>query len=151
MAKNASTKQVVEGLSKVLASTYTLYLKTQNFHWNVTGPHFPGLHIMFENQYTELAAAIDELAERIRALGETAPGNFATFTKLSVISGAPDKPQDWKTMVKTLAKDHEKLSELSGSVREAADAVGDDGTFDMLVKRSQVHEKTAWMLEATIG
>ena len=137
-------------LKKLLADTYTLYIKTQNFHWNVTGIHFHTLHGMFETQYTALASAVDEIAERIRALGDKAPGSYAEFSKLTTIKEATGK-ENADAMLQALADDNESLvRELRELFSKVAD-VNDDATLDLLTTRISEHEKTAWMLRATIG
>lgn len=141
---------IAEGLSKVLADTYTLYLKTHNFHWNVTGPQFNSLHLMFEGQYTELAAAVDLIAERIRALGVPAPGSYSAFAKLSSIAEADGNPPA-EEMVRILAADQLAVVRTARSVFPLADAAHDEPTADLLTQRMQVHEKTAWMLRANLG
>lgn len=143
-------KVVSEGLSRVLADTYTLYLKTQNFHWNVTGPHFGPLHTLFEEQYNELRLAADELAERIRALGHFAPGSYAQFTELKSIAEAPTSPLNAEDMVKQLTGDNETLSRVARSVQTTAENAGDEVTIGMMVDRMAVHEKAAWMLRSHI-
>ena len=143
-------KAIAAGLSRLLADTYTLYLKTHNFHWNVTGPMFNSLHAMFELQYTELATAVDEIAERIRALGETAPGSYKQFAALTSIQEETDVPAA-EEMVAQLMKDHETVARTARGVFPAADAANDEPTADILTQRMQVHEKTAWMLRATIA
>lgn len=143
-----SRKQVAEGLSHVLADTYTLYLKTQNYHWNVEGPRFRALHLMFEEQYTGLQAAVDELAERIRALGDYAPGSFSRFAELASIKEAGGKPPAADDMVKQLIADNVSLGQGIQKVISTAEDSGDTVTADMLTARLQEHEKTAWMLRA---
>ena len=141
---------IAEGLSRLLADTYTLYLKTHNFHWNVTGPQFNSLHLMFEGQYTELALAVDLIAERIRALGEPAPGSYSAFAKLSTIKEADGVPNA-TDMVRILAEDQLAVVRTARSVFPLADAARDEPTADLLTQRMQVHEKTAWMLRANLG
>ena len=143
-------KAIAAGLSRLLADTYTLYLKTHNFHWNVTGPQFNSLHTMFETQYTELALAVDLIAERIRALGEPAPGSYSAFAKLSSISEATDVPAATE-MVRILAEDQLAVVRTARAVFPLADAAHDEPTADLLTQRMQVHEKTAWMLRANLG
>lgn len=143
-------KVVSEGLSRVLADTYTLYLKTQNFHWNVTGPHFGPLHTLFEEQYNELRLAADEIAERIRALGHFAPGSYAQFTELKSIAEAPTSPPNAEEMVKQLTGDNETLSRVARSVQTTAENAGDEVTIGMMVDRMAVHEKAAWMLRSHV-
>lgn len=142
-------KATAEGLSRLLADSYTLYLKTHNFHWNVTGPMFQTLHAMFEEEYTELAMAVDEIAERIRALGHRAPGSYAAFAKLSSIEEAEDVPKA-KDMVRQLVAGHEAVAKTARSVFPAAEAGNDEVTADLLTQRMQVHEKTAWMLRSLL-
>ncbi len=138
-------KVIADGLSRVLADSYTLYLKTHNFHWNVEGPMFNTLHLMFEGQYTELALAVDMIAERIRSLGHPAPGSYKAFAALTAVEEAADgaKAED---MIKQLAKDHETVAKTACSVFPLCDAANDEPTADLLTQRMQLHEKTAWML-----
>ncbi len=143
-----STSQMAEGLSKLLADTYTLYLKTQYFHWNVTGPHFHSLHRMFEEEYVELAAAVDEIAERIRALGAIAPGSFTEFQKLTSIKEESPPPAALE-MVKKLLHDHEAVIKHIESLMQVAQNAKDEGTLDLLINRTEVHQKTAWMLRSS--
>jgi starvation-inducible DNA-binding protein len=142
-------KQVAEGLSALLADTYTLYLKTHNFHWNVTGPMFQTLHLMFETQYNELALAVDLIAERIRALGQPAPASYTEFSKLTSVkeSVGPVKAQE---MIKQLLQDHEILDKTAKKAWPAAEASADQATLDLLTQRMQTHEKTAWMLRSLL-
>lgn len=142
-------KQIANGLARVLADSYGLYLKTHNFHWNVKGPMFQTLHAMFETQYSELALAVDELAERIRSLGETAPGSYGKFRELSSIQ---DGQGDEKAldMVRILVKDHETVIRTAREVFPAADKASDEATADLLTQRIQTHEKTAWMLRSLL-
>jgi starvation-inducible DNA-binding protein len=142
-------RAIAAGLSKLLADTYTLYLKTHNFHWNVTGPQFNSLHLMFEGQYTELALAVDLIAERIRALGEPAPGSYSAFAKLASIKEAEGKPSATE-MVEILAADQLAVVRTARGVFPLADAAHDEPTADLLTQRMQVHEKTAWMLRANL-
>jgi starvation-inducible DNA-binding protein len=143
-----SNKAMVDALAGVLANTYTLYLKTHNYHWNVTGPQFASLHTLFETQYTELAGAVDTVAERIRALGHVAPGSYAAFGKLSEIKEAPDSPPAAMAMVRELAADNEALIRLAEKANDIADESGDVASGDMMIERMQVHAKSAWMLRA---
>ncbi|MGJ5672372.1 MAG: Dps family protein [Nostochopsis sp.] len=141
--------KIAEGLSRLLADTYTLYLKTHNFHWNVTGPMFQTLHLMFEQQYTELALAVDLIAERIRALGYPAPGTYNEFVKLSSIpetSGVP-KATD---MIRLLVEGQEAVVRTARSIFPIVEEVNDEPTADLLTQRMQVHEKTAWMLRSLL-
>jgi starvation-inducible DNA-binding protein len=138
---------VVGALGKLLADTYTLYLKTHNFHWNVTGPMFNTLHTLFETEYTELAMAVDEIAERIRALGAPAPGSYAAFGKLTAVkeeTGAPTATE----MLRQMVADQATVSATARAVLEAAQAAGDDATADLAIRRLQVHDKNAWMLRS---
>lgn len=143
-------KHIAEGLSKVLADSYTLYLKTHCFHWNVTGPMFQTLHLMFETHYTELSLAVDLIAERIRALGVYAPGSYAEFTKLTSISEETRVPQA-NDMIRLLLEGHEAVIRTCRSVVPAAEKVGDQATLDLLTQRLQLHEKTAWMLRSLMN
>lgn len=138
---------IAEGLSRLLADSYTLYLKTHNFHWNVTGPMFNSLHLMFESQYTELALAVDEIAERIRALGFPAPGSYSAYAELSSIQEAKGAPNA-ADMIEQLVKGQEAVLRTARTVFPIADQVGDEPTADLLTQRMQVHEKTAWMLRS---
>jgi starvation-inducible DNA-binding protein len=140
----------VEGLSRLLADTYTLYLKTHNFHWNVTGPMFNTLHLMFETQYTEMWAAVDLIAERIRSLGAPAPGSYAAFARLTSIAEADGVP-DAMAMVRELVVGHETVIRTARGLFPVAEAAGDEATADLLTQRLQVHEKTAWMLRSLLG
>ena len=140
---------IAEGLSRVLADTYTLYLKTHNFHWNVTGPMFQTLHLMFEQQYSELALAVDLVAERIRALGYPAPGSYAQFAKLSTVTEAEGIPKA-NEMVRQLVEGQEALVRTLRNVFPAAETASDQVTIDLLTQRMQVHEKTAWMLRSLL-
>lgn len=140
-------EKMAAGLSRLLAESYTLYLKTHNFHWNVVGPHFGSLHTMFETQYTELALAVDEIAERIRALGEHAPGSYTEFAALATVPEATGRPTAIQ-MVESLAEDNETVARAAADVFAIAETVGDQPTCDLAVRRQQVHEKSAWMLRA---
>lgn len=145
----AQRKALAEGLSKVLADTYTLYLKTHYFHWNVTGPMFQTLHLMFEAQYSELALAVDLIAERIRALGHTAPGSYAQFSKLSSISEETGVPRA-EDMIRQLGEGQEAVVRTARGVFTIAEKASDQVTLDLLTQRMQVHEKTAWMLRSLL-
>ena len=140
--------EVAIKLARVLADSYTLYLKSHNFHWNVTGPQFPQLHNLFEAQYQELAKAIDVIAERIRALGEPAPGSYSAFGKLTVLREAEGVPAAL-SMVQILADDHETVAETARQVLAIAQAAKDEATADLLIARIDAHDKAAWMLRAT--
>lgn len=142
-------KAIAEGLSRVLADTYTLYLKTHNFHWNVKGPMFNTLHLMFEQQYMELATAVDEIAERIRALGEPAPGTYKEFARLSSIKEEEGVPPA-EEMIKQLVKGQESVVKTARAIFDTVDKAGDEPTADLLTQRMQVHEKTAWMLRSLL-
>ncbi len=141
---------IAGGLSRLLADTYTLYLTTHNFHWNVTGPMFNTLHTMFMAQYTELWAAVDPLAERIRSLGHAAPGSYTQFAALSSIKEAPTTPPKAMEMVKILMEGHEAVARTARSIFPMADKAGDEPTADLLTQRLTVHEQTAWMLRSML-
>ncbi len=141
---------IAGGLARLLADTYTLYLTTHNFHWNVTGPMFNTLHAMFMAQYTELWNAVDPIAERIRSLGSPAPGSYAQFGALASIKDAPVKPPKALEMVKILVDGHEAVARTARSIFPLADAAGDEPTADLLTQRLTVHEQTAWMLRSLL-
>ncbi|MCH8556862.1 MAG: DNA starvation/stationary phase protection protein [Balneolia bacterium] len=141
-------KAIADGLSATLADTYMLYLKTHNYHWNVTGPHFHSLHEMFEEQYTELAGAIDEIAERIRALGFYAPGSFKQYSKITKVEEEDEIP-DAMTMVKRLMEANEQVLQTARSVLPACEEGDDEASLDLLTQRLHVHSKVAWMLRST--
>ena len=138
-----------KGLMRLLADTYTLYLKTHGYHWNVEGPHFQQLHALFMEQYTEMWTASDDLAERIRALGFYAPGAYGQMAELASIREEDASPPDWKTMVVNLAKGHERVAQTARDALRVAEDAGDDATMDVVTPRITLHEKTAWMLRAT--
>ena len=143
-------RQIANGLSKLLADTYTLYLKTHNFHWNVTGPMFQSLHVMFEQQYREFAEAVDSIAERIRALGLPAPGTYAEFaerTSLKEERGVPNAEQ----MIRQLIEGNETTIRTARAAFPLAERIHDQATADLLTERMQVHEKTAWMLRSLVS
>jgi starvation-inducible DNA-binding protein len=142
-------KAIAEGLSHLLADTYTLYLKTHNYHWNVTGPMFNTLHLMFETQYNELALAVDLIAERIRALGYPAPGSYAQYAKLSVIKESESVPAA-ETMISDLVKGQEAVVRTARRILPVAEKATDEPTTDLLTQRMQIHEKTAWMLRSML-
>ncbi len=148
--EEAHRKEIVEGLSRVLADTYTLYLKTHNYHWNVTGPMFNTLHLMFETQYNELWVAVDILAERIRSLGEFSPGTYREFAELTSIEEASGVPTA-EEMLADLVAGHEACARTARTVFPVAEAGKDESTADLLTQRLQVHEKTAWMLRSMIA
>ena len=143
-------KEIAAGLAALLADTYTLYLKTHNYHWNVTGPMFQGLHTLFETQYNELALAVDEIAERIRALGEFAPGSYKEYAKLTSIKEADGIPTA-EEMIKDLVKGQEAIAKTARSIVPVADHAADEVTLDLLTQRMTVHEKTAWMLRSLVA
>ena len=145
-----SNEATVEALSKLLASSYTLYLKTHNYHWNVTGPQFNTLHQMFEQQYTELAAAVDEIAERIRALGVKAPGSYREYAALTRIEEG-DGEESAEEMIRQLAVGQETVVRTAREAFPAADAANDEPTADLLTQRMQIHEKNAWMLRSMLA
>ena len=141
---------IASGLSHLLADTYTLYLTTHNFHWNVTGPMFTSLHAMFMVQYTELWNAVDPIAERIRSLGHKAPGSYAQFTALTSLNDAPTVPPAALDMVRVLVEGHEAVARTARSIFPVADKANDEPTADLLTQRLTVHEQTAWMLRAIL-
>lgn len=142
-------QDIVNGLSRLLADTYTLYLKTHNFHWNVTGPMFQTLHLMFEQHYTELSLAVDSVAERIRALGHYAPGSYADYAKLTSIQEAIGVPKA-EDMIKQLVDGHETLCRTARAIFPVVERASDEPTADLLTQRLQIHEKTAWMLRSLL-
>jgi starvation-inducible DNA-binding protein len=141
--------KIVEGLSRLLADTYTLYLKTHNFHWNVTGPMFQTLHLMFMDLYTEQWAAVDLIAERIRSLGEKAPGTYEAFAKLTSIKAAPANPKA-EDMIRELVEGQETVVRTARAMFPVAESVNDEPTCDLLTQRMQIHEKNAWMLRSLL-
>ncbi|MEM8987480.1 MAG: Dps family protein [Pseudomonadota bacterium] len=142
---------VAEALNKLLADTYTLYLQTHRYHWNVTGPMFNTLHTMFEEQYREMWAAVDEVAERIRALGAFAPGSYEAFAELTEVKSGDNSTPSAQTMIANLLEGHETLVRRARQALEVADAADDAATEDLITVRIQTHEKTAWMLRAMLG
>ena len=148
---NAEDRQkIADGLSQLLADSYTLYLKTHNYHWNVEGPLFNTLHLMFEQHYTELATAVDEIAERIRALGVKAPGSYAAYSTLtSVNEGTGDESAE--DMIRELVKGQETVVRTAREAFAAAEAASDEPTADLLTQRMQIHEKNAWMLRSMLA
>ncbi len=142
-------REIAEGLSRLLADTYTLYLKTHNYHWNVTGPMFQTLHLMFETHYNELALAVDLVAERIRALGFPAPGTYQDFSRLSSIPEEQGVPPA-QEMIRKLVKGHEAVVRTARSIFPAVEKASDEPSADLLTQRMQVHEKTAWMLRSLL-
>jgi starvation-inducible DNA-binding protein len=143
-------REIASGLSKLLADTYTLYLTTHNFHWNVTGPMFQTLHLMFEQQYNELALAVDLIAERIRALGFPAPGTYGEFSQLSSIKEDEGVPSA-EDMIRLLVEGQEAVVRTARSIFPTVDKASDEPTADLLTQRMQVHEKTAWMLRSLLA
>jgi len=150
---SSDRKKIAEGLSRFLADSFTLYLKTHNFHWNVNGPMFNSLHLMFEGQYTEQWTALDETAERIRALGFNAPGSYAEFIKLTSIAEEPglSDTADWREMVRQLVTGNEAVCRTARKVLKTADNAGDDPTTDLMTQRLNIHEKNAWMLRSLLA
>lgn len=142
-------RQIADGLARLLADTYTLYLQTHNFHWNVKGPMFNALHLMFENQYNELALAVDIIAERIRALGFSAPGSYQSFSSLSSVKEVEGVPSA-EEMIRYLLTGQETVVRTARQLFPLADSVNDEATADLLTQRLQVHEKTAWMLRSLL-
>ena len=143
-------QEIASGLSRLLADSYSLYLKTHNYHWNVTGPQFNTLHTMFEEQYTELAAAVDEIAERIRALGIKAPGSYSVFGALtSIDEGSGDESAE--EMIRQLVIGQETVARTAREAFPAAETANDEPTADLLTQRMQIHEKNAWMLRSMLA
>ncbi len=147
--KKSDRQKIVNGLSHLLADTYTLYLKTHNYHWNVIGPMFNTLHLMFMGQYTEMWNATDLIAERIRALGHPAPASYTAFAKLSSISEESGVP-DAQAMIRNLVKGHEAVARTARGIFTLADRANDQPTADLITQRLQIHEKTAWMLRSLL-
>ncbi len=147
---DAARETIADGLARLLADTYSIYLMSHGYHWNVTGPMFPSLHAMFEEQYTELAGAVDEVAERIRALGLPAPAGYVAFTRLSSVAlDAEDDLPEALEMVRRLGEAHETVARTARELVATAEAADDVATADLATQRVHVHEKTAWMLRAT--
>ena len=148
---NTSDRQdIASGLSKLLADSYSLYLKTHNYHWNVTGPQFNTLHTMFEGQYTELAIAVDEIAERIRALGIKAPGSYSAYSALTSIDEGSGE-EGAEEMIRQLVIGQEAVARTAREVFPAAEKASDEPTADLLTQRMQIHEKNAWMLRSMLA
>jgi len=143
-------EQIAAGLGRLLADSYTLYLKTHNYHWNVEGPQFNTLHQMFETHYIELAAAVDEIAERIRALGEKAPGSYSAFQSLATVTEAGGN-ETAGDMIRELVLGQEAVMRTARDVLPAANAASDEPTADLLTQRMQIHEKNAWMLRSMLA
>jgi starvation-inducible DNA-binding protein len=148
--KENDRQEIAEGLARLLADSYTLYLKTHNYHWNVEGPLFNTLHQMFEDQYTELAVAVDEIAERIRALGERAPGSYREYAALTSVEEEESAPSA-EEMIRQLVVGQEAVVRTARQVFPAAEAANDEPTADLLTQRMQVHEKNAWMLRSMVA
>ena len=148
--ETSSREKIAAGLASLLADSYTLYLKTHNYHWNVEGPLFNTLHLMFETQYTELALAVDEIAERIRALGIKAPGSYSEFAKLTSIEEAQGG-ETAEEMIRQLTLGQETVVRTARAAFPAADAVNDEPSADLLTQRLQIHEKNAWMLRSMLA
>lgn len=147
---DSKRNEIAQGLSKLLADTYTLYLKTLNFHWNVMGPLFQTLHVMFEEQYRELAEASDRIAERIRALGLPAPASYSQFSQLTTIKEETGVPTA-EEMIQQLLDGHENIIRTIRAMFPLVSDVKDEATVDLLTDRMEVHEKKAWMLRSTLG
>ena len=146
---DAARAAIADGLGRLLADSYSLYLQTHNFHWNVTGPMFQTLHVMFESQYTELATAVDHVAERIRSLGFPAPATYAEFTRLSSITNVDGVPRA-DEMIRMLVDGQQTVVRTARSLFPVVEAAGDEATADLLTQRIQLHEKTAWMLRSLL-
>lgn len=146
---SSKASKIADELAHFLADTYVLYLKTQNFHWNVKGPNFYSLHKLFEEQYVELAAAIDELAEQIRALGSYTPASFSQYTNLSSLKEATGELKA-EEMLQTLLDDHLTMASHAAMIIEKAQQADDESTADILIQRQKTHEKTAWMLKSSL-
>tara|TARA_B100001971_G_scaffold84647_1_gene78246 strand:+ start:355778 stop:356248 length:471 start_codon:yes stop_codon:yes gene_type:complete len=144
-------EEIAGSLAKLLAESYTLYLKTHKYHWNVTGPMFQTLHLMFEQHYNDLALAVDELAERIRVLGVKAPGSYKEFGDLSSIQEDTSKDTSANDMIKNLLEDHEQVVRTAKSILPMLEGANDEGTNSLLGARIEYHEKTAWMLKSLLG
>lgn len=144
-------KEIAKGLSTLLAETYTLYLKTHKYHWNVVGPMFQSLHLMFEQHYNDLALAVDEIAERIRVLDEKAPGSYAEYSQLSAVKEDPSLDTKAEQMIVNLLADHEQVNKTAKSILPLLEDANDEGTNSLLGARIEYHEKTAWMLKSLMG
>lgn len=148
--EESDRQAIAEGLSRLLADTYSLYLKTHYFHWNVTGPMFHSLHQMFEEEYTELSQAVDDIAERIRTLGAVAPGSYSEYSELSSVPETREVPEA-QEMVRLLVEGNEAVVRTARSAFPAAERAGDEATVDLITERMRTHEKTAWMLRSMIS
>ena len=146
----ADRESIANGLSRLLADSYSLYLKTHNYHWNVEGPMFNTLHLMFETQYTELATAVDEIAERIRALGVKAPGSYSKYAELSSVEEAQGG-ESAEEMIRELVLGQETVARTAREVFPSAESANDEPTADLLTQRMQIHEKNAWMLRSMLA
>ncbi len=144
-------EEIAGSLARLLAETYTLYLKTHKYHWNVTGPMFQTLHLMFEQHYNDLALAVDEIAERVRVLGVKAPGSYNEFAELSQIKEDPTKDTEATMMIKNLLQDHEQVVRTAKEILPQLEGANDEGTNSLLGARIEYHEKTAWMLKSLLG
>lgn len=149
--ESAKAEEIAKGLSRLLAESYTLYLKTHKYHWNVTGPSFQTLHTMFETQYSELALAVDEIAERIRVMGQKSPGSYVEFAELSKVKDDPQSGISASDMVKNLLADHEQVVRTAKEMLPLLDGANDEGTNSLLGARIEYHEKTAWMLNSLMA
>ena len=149
--EESKREEIASSLSRLLAETYTLYLKTHKYHWNVTGPMFQTLHLMFEEHYTALALAVDEIAERVRVLGEKSPGSYKEFSELSRVKEDPSKDIEATTMIENLLSDHEQVVRTAKEILPLLEGANDEGTNSLLGARIEYHEKTAWMLKSLIG
>jgi starvation-inducible DNA-binding protein len=143
--------EIAKGLSELLAETYTLYLKTHKYHWNVTGSMFQTLHLMFEGQYTALALAVDLVAERIRVMDVKAPGSYSEFAEISRVKEDSSQETSAENMIKNLLSDHEQIVRTAKAILPVIDGANDEGTNSLLGARIEFHEKTAWMLRSLIG
>ena len=143
--------EIAKGLSQLLAETYTLYLKTHKYHWNVTGPMFQTLHVMFEEHYNALSLAVDEIAERVRVMGVKAPGSYKEFSELSQVKEDATQDVDAQSMIKNLLADHEQVTRTAKSILPILEGANDEGTNGLLGTRIEYHEKTAWMLKSLIS
>ena len=146
---DSDRRAIADGLARLLADTYTLYLKTHNYHWNVTGPMFNTLHLMFETQYNELALAVDQIAERIRALGHPAPGSYRAFSRLSSVQEEEGVPPA-EEMIRQLVIGQETVVRTAREIFPTVDRAHDEPTADLLTQRMQIHEKNAWMLRSML-
>ena len=143
--------EIAKGLSQLLAETYTLYLKTHKYHWNVTGPMFQTLHVMFEEHYNALSLAVDEIAERVRVMGVKAPGSYKEFSELSQVKEDATQDVDAQSMIKNLLADHEQVTRTAKDILPILEGANDEGTNGLLGTRIEYHEKTAWMLKSLIS